>query len=225
LIPALVAKWQEGFDVVYAKRVRRDGEALLKKATAHLFYRLMKRAGRVRIPEDTGDFRLLSRRAVEAVRQLREQHRFMKGLFSWIGYPQIGVPYRRDRRSAGTTKWSYWNLWNFALEGVTSFTIAPLKVATYLGISIALTAFVYAAVIIAKTLIYGDPVKGYPSLMVVVLFLGGVQLLFIGVMGEYLGRIFNEAKARPLYLVKRHQPSALQEEESARGHAQGSRRL
>jgi glycosyltransferase involved in cell wall biosynthesis len=207
VIPELVARWQDGYDVVYAKRTHRDGETWLKKVTAHLFYRIIRRASRVDIPEDTGDFRLLSRRAVDALKQLREQHRFMKGLFAWIGYPQVAVGYRRDSRFAGETKWNYWRLWNLALEGITSFTIAPLKAATYLGMTIAAGAFVYALIIISKTLLYGDPVKGYPSLMVVVLFLGGVQLFAIGVLGEYLGRVFNEAKGRPLYLVNRYLPA------------------
>src|ERR1043166_2850771 len=139
--------------------------------------------------------------------KLREQHRFMKGLFTWIGYPQKGVPYRRDSRYAGETKWNYWRLWNFALEGVTSFTIGPLKIATYLGLATAVAAFVYAGIIIAKTLLYGEPVAGYPSLMVVILFLGGVQLITVGIMGEYIGRMFDESKQRPLYFVNRYEPS------------------
>ncbi|MFO1378457.1 MAG: glycosyltransferase family 2 protein [Steroidobacteraceae bacterium] len=201
LIGRLVERWREGHDVVYARRVRRDGETWLKRLTAHAFYRVMGGMSRVRIPEDTGDFRLLSRRAVDAVRSLREQHRFMKGLFAWVGYSQVAVDYERDPRAAGQTKWNYWKLWNFALEGITSFTIAPLKLATYVGLAIALTAFAFAGAIIFKTLMYGDPVRGFPTLMVTVLFMGGVQLLFIGVIGEYLGRIFNEAKGRPLYFV------------------------
>ena len=132
-IGALVAQWQQGFDVVYAQRIARDGESLVKKFTAYWFYRLIQRTNRVRIPVDTGDFRLLSRRAVDSLRQLRETHRFMKGLFAWIGHPQKAIPYHRDRRFAGASKFSYWNLWNFAVEGFTSFTIAPLKVATYMG--------------------------------------------------------------------------------------------
>ncbi|MBX9965084.1 MAG: glycosyltransferase family 2 protein [Burkholderiales bacterium] len=201
LIPALVAEWQSGFDVVYARRIARDGETALKKATAAAFYRVIQRVSRVQIPADTGDFRLLSRRAVAALGKLREHHRFMKGLFAWIGFPQKAVPYRRDPRFAGDTKFNYWKLWNFALEGITSFTIAPLKIATYTGIVVALLSFLYAAWVIYKTIAFGDPVRGYPSLMVVILFLGGVQLLFIGVMGEYLGRLFNEAKGRPLYFI------------------------
>lgn len=209
LIPQLVAEWQSGIDVVYAKRTAREGESLLKKATAAGFYRLIRRVSRVEIPADTGDFRLLSRRAVEALKQLREQHRFMKGLFSWIGFPQKAVPYKRDPRFAGDTKWNYWKLWNFALEGFTSFTIAPLKIATYLGIVVALLSFLFAAWIVYKTIAFGDPVRGYPSLMVVVLFLGGVQLLFIGVMGEYLGRLFNESKGRPLYFLNRYDRASI----------------
>lgn len=214
LIPELVQKWREGFDVVYARRSKREGETFLKKTTAKLFYRAIQSLSRVKIPPDTGDFRLLSRRAVEALKLLREQHRFMKGLFAWIGYPQVAVYYRRDPRFAGTTKWNYWNLWNFAIEGITSFSIGPLKIATYIGLMTALGAFVAAGVVIYKTIAYGDPVRGYPSLMVVMLFLGGVQLMSLGMIGEYLGRMFNETKRRPLYLVNRYVPSSLPPERS-----------
>lgn len=207
LIPQLIEEWRNGFDVVYAKRIEREGESALKKVTAAAFYRVIQRVSRVRIPADTGDYRLLSRRAVDALGQLREQHRFMKGLFSWIGFPQKAVLYRRDPRFAGIGKFNYWRLWNFALEGITSFTITPLKIATYVGVIVALLSFLAAAWIIYKTLAFGDPVPGYPSLMVVVLFLGGLQLLFIGVMGEYLGRLFNESKRRPLYFVNAYEPA------------------
>ena len=210
LIPELIKQWHEGYDVVYATRVARDGETYLKKATAGAFYRLIQKVSRVRIPADTGDFRLLSRRAVDALKQLREQHRFMKGLFSWIGYPQKSVPYRRDPRFAGETKWNYWRLWNLALEGITSFTIAPLKLASYIGVLTSLAAFIYAVRVIYKTLVYGDAVQGYPSLMVVVLFLGGIQLLTLGVIGEYLGRMFDETKGRPLYFTKAYHPPKVQ---------------
>ena len=199
LIPELVKQWRQGWDVVYAQRIERRGETLLKKLTAHWFYRLMQRVGRVRIPENVGDFRLLSRRSVDALLQLREQHRFMKGLFTWIGFPQIGVPYHRDPRFAGRSTWDYWHLWNFALDGITSFTTTPLKWATYLGLITAFASFFYGGVVILQKLLYGNPVKGYPSLMVVVLFLGGVQLVFLGIIGEYLGRMFDETKRRPLY--------------------------
>jgi len=206
LIPKLIEEWQDGYDVVYAKRSERAGETLLKKATAHLFYRLMQKLGEVTIPEDTGDFRLLSRRAVNALNSLGEQHRFMKGLFAWIGYRQKPVLYQRDPRHAGTSKWNYRKLWNLAIEGITSFTTAPLKFATYLGLATALGAFGYGSYMIIKTLLVGNPVPGYPSLIVIVLFLGGVQLMAIGVLGEYVGRIFTETKRRPLYFVNAWQP-------------------
>lgn len=212
LIPAFVEGWEcEGYDVVYAQRTARDGETWLKRATAQYFYKLMQRVGPVPIPADTGDFRLMSRRAVDALKQLREHHRFMKGLFTWIGFPQKAVPYRRDARFAGATKWNYWKLWNLAIEGFTSFTIFPLKLASYLGLVVACAAFSFGGFIIYRTLVYGDAVAGYPSLMVTVLFLGGVQLIALGVIGEYLGRIFNETKRRPLYLVRAYsvqQPAA-----------------
>ncbi|MDD3517099.1 MAG: glycosyltransferase family 2 protein [Chromatiales bacterium] len=213
LIPELVRVWREGYDVAYAKRTAREGESWLKRATARAFYGVIQHVGRVRIPENTGDFRLLSRRAVDALGQLREQHRFMKGLFAWIGFPQKAVPYVRQPRHAGHTKWNYWRLWNFALDGITSFSIAPLKIATYLGFVLALAAFVYGSWIILKTLAFGDPVPGYPSLMTMILFLGGVQLLFIGVLGEYLGRMFDESKRRPLYLINAYEPADVTRED------------
>jgi glycosyltransferase involved in cell wall biosynthesis len=207
VIPELVALWRAGFDMVYAKRRSRAGESLLKRGTATLFYRLMHHMGDLKIPQDTGDFRLMSRRVVEAVCQLREQHRFMKGLFAWVGYPTTFVLYDRESRCSGVSKWSYWKLWNLAIEGVTSFTVLPLKLATYVGLGVAMMSVVYAGVVIVKKLIIGNPVAGYPSLMTIVLFLGGVQLMFLGVIGEYIGRVFNETKQRPLYLVERYVPS------------------
>lgn len=219
LIPEFVREWRNGYDVVYGRRNAREGETWLKKLTAFWFYRVIQAVSRVKIPEDTGDFRLLSRRAVDSLVLLREQHRFMKGLYSWIGYPQKEVLFRRDPRFAGKTKWNYWRLWSFALEGITSFTVAPLKIATYLGLITAATAFIYASVVVYKTLVFGDPVRGYPSLMVVVLFLGGIQLMFLGVIGEYLGRMFNETKRRPLYFFKDYLPPA-----ARRGVLGGSQR-
>ena len=209
VIPDLVAAWRQGWDVVYAQRREREGETWAKKATAHGFYRLMQRMGRVRLPPNTGDFRLMSRRAVEALLQLREHHRFMKGLFAWIGFPSIAVAYDRAPRHEGTSKFNYWKLWNFALEGITSFTVMPLKVATYVGVLVALFAIAFGGQIIVRTLLFGNPVPGYPSLMAVILFMGGAQLVTLGVIGEYLGRIFNETKRRPLYLVERFLPSAV----------------
>ena len=206
VIPDLVAAWQQGFDMVCARRRAREGETALKKITARAFYRLMRHAGRIKLPEDTGDFRLMSRRVVDAVCELRERHRFMKGLFAWVGFPTTTVVYDRAPRHAGGSKWNYWKLWNFALEGITSFTVMPLKVATYLGLIVALLAGIYGAQVIVKTLLFGNSVAGYPSLMTVILFLGGIQLMTLGVIGEYLGRIFNETKHRPLYLVERFLP-------------------
>ena len=207
VIPELVAAWRSGWDMAYAQRRVREGESWLKRATADAFYRLMTRVGGVRLPRNTGDFRLMSRRVVEALRQLPEHHRFMKGLFAWVGFPAIAVPYDRAPRLAGRTKFNYWKLWNFALEGITGFTVMPLKLATYVGLVTALFAALYGGHLIVVTLLYGNPVHGWPSLMAVTLFLGGVQLVTLGIIGEYLGRIFNETKRRPLYLVERFAPS------------------
>lgn len=210
LIPQMLAGWHEGYDIVYGVRTHRDGETWFKKTTAKCFYQVIQRISRVKVPKDTGDFRLMTRRAVQAMSRLREEHRFMKGLFAWIGFPAKPFYYRRDARVAGSTKWNYWNLLNLAIEGITSFTITPLKMATYLGLSVAFISLIYACFVIWKTLVYGDPARGYPSMMVTILFLGGVQLTAIGIMGEYIGRIFNEVKKRPLYLVNRLVPSELE---------------
>ena len=209
VIPALVAAWRQGFDVAYAQRSVRHGESWLKRVTAAGFYRVMQRlGGRVQLPQDTGDFRLMSRRSLDALLQLREQHRFMKGLFAWVGFPSVAVPYDRAPRAAGTTKWNWWKLWNLSLEGITSFTVGPLKIASYLGLGIAFISAAYIAQLLLRTLLFGNPVAGYPSLMAAVLFLGGVQMMMLGIIGEYLGRVFNETKGRPLYIVERHIPSA-----------------
>ncbi|MEX1826700.1 glycosyltransferase family 2 protein [Luteibacter sp. CQ10] len=202
LIPALLDRAAEGFDVVYATRARRDGETWFKKFTSASFYRAMERLSDTPVPRDTGDFRLMNRRAVQAVNALRERQRFMKGLFAWIGYRQSSLVYDRDARTAGTTKWNYWRLLNLALEGVTSFSTAPLRVASWTGLAAALLSFGYALWVFLKALIWGDPVRGYPTLMVVILFLGGAQLLAIGLIGEYVGRTYAETKRRPLYYVE-----------------------
>ena len=206
LIPQFVARWREGFDVVYGTRTSRAGESWLKRSTASAFYRLMGRMSDTGIPADTGDFRLMSRRVLTALRGLRERQRFMKGLFAWVGYPQMAVAYEREARMAGRSKFSYWRLWNFALEGITGFSTAPLRVATYAGLATALVAFAYGSWIIAKTLVWGDRVQGWPTTMAVILFLGGVQLMALGTIGEYLGRLYIEAKQRPLYLVQEWRP-------------------
>lgn len=201
LIPVLLQRWQDGYDVVYAQRKNRAGEGYIKKITAYGFYRVIRRLCDFPIPSDTGDFRLLSMRAVKAMRQFRERHRFMKGLFAWIGYPQTAVEYQREARRAGESKFSFWKLWNLALEGITSFSVGPLKAATYIGLSIAFGAFLFAGWVVLKTIMYGEPVRGYPTIMTTILLLGGMQLTAIGILGEYLGRVFNETKQRPLYFV------------------------
>lgn len=208
MIPQFVAKWQEGFDDVHGTRSVREGEGWLKRATAHAFYRVIGRLSKTPVPADTGDFRLLSPRALAALRELRERHRFMKGLFGWVGFRQAAIPYVRAPRLAGASKFGFWKLWNFALEGITSFSTAPLRAATYLGIATAFVAFVYGAWIIAKALMWGDRVAGWPTMMSVILFLGGVQLVALGLIGEYLGRLYEEAKQRPLYLVDAWLPAA-----------------
>lgn len=202
LIPEMIDAWRAGYDVVYAQRTDRAGETWLKKATARWFYRTVKRMGPVPIPENTGDFRLISRRAARALLQIPERHRFMKGLYAWIGFRQKAIPYGRHPRFAGRSKWNYWQLWNLALEGITSFTIIPLKLATYLGFAIAMIAFAYGLVMLFKMIAFGEAVRGFPTLLSVMLLLGGVQLIVLGFIGEYLGRIFDETKQRPLYLLE-----------------------
>ena len=207
LIPELAAAWRRGFDTVYAQRRERVGDTWLKRATASAFYRVMSQTGPVQVPRDTGDYRLMSRRVVEALGRLRERHRFMKGLFAWVGYPSTAVPYDRAPRHAGSSAWSYWKLWNLALEGITGFTTAPLRVATYFGLLIGAGAALYLTVVVVRTLLFGNEVPGYPSLLAVILLLGGTQLLTLGIIGEYLARVFNEVKRRPLYLTERFEPS------------------
>jgi glycosyltransferase involved in cell wall biosynthesis len=204
LIPDMLRAHGEGFDVVLMRRRSRAQETWLKKATARAFYRAIGRMGTIAIPENVGDFRLLSRRAVLALRRFPERSRFMKGLFAWIGFPCREIEYDRDGRYAGETKWNYWRLWNFALEGITSFSVVPLKAASYIGFIAAVVAFGYGAFVVAKTLLFGDPVRGYPTLVTLVLFFGGLQLMALGIIGEYLARMFIEVKQRPLYLVQRH---------------------
>ncbi|OXM14213.1 glycosyltransferase family 2 protein [Paenibacillus herberti] len=202
LIPTMIDKWREGYDVVYATRIRREGETRMKKLTAHLFYRTIRKMTNIDIPADTGDFRLMSRPVVDALKQLKEQHRFMKGLFSWVGFKQTSIPYLRDPRHSGKSSFNFWKLWNFAIEGITSFTFAPLQLFTYFGVTVSFASFIYAIYMIISTFLYGNPVPGYPSLMVAILFFSGVQLMTLGIIGEYIGRIYNESKRRPLYLTR-----------------------
>ncbi|OAT79902.1 glycosyltransferase family 2 protein [Desulfotomaculum copahuensis] len=202
MIPALVEKWREGYDVVYATRSGQNGEPWLKRWTSHIFYKVINKLTSFDVPGDTGDFRLLDRKVVDALRQLHEQHRFMKGLFSWVGFRQTGVTYNQEPRHAGKSKWNYWQLCNLAIEGITSFSYTPLRFATFFGLVVAFLSIVYGIYLIIDTLLHGNPVPGYPSLMVMILFLGGVQLFTIGIIGEYIGRTYIETKKRPLYFVR-----------------------
>jgi glycosyltransferase involved in cell wall biosynthesis len=201
LIPALFAKWREGYDVVNAARTSRQGETWFKKASARAYYRLFELVSPIRLARDTGDFRLLGRPVVDALNQLPERSRMMKGLFAWVGFRQAYVPYDRPPRFAGCSQWSFGRLCKLALDGITSFSSWPLRIWSFIGATIALLAFAYAMFLVARTLAHGVDVPGYASLMVVVLFVGGVQLVGLGVLGEYLGRVFEEVKERPLYLI------------------------
>ena len=204
LIPKMISYWEQGYKDVCAKRIGRKGESFLKKWSSHIFYRILQGVSNIPIQVDVGDFRLLDKQCLEALRLMRESQRFTKGLFSWIGFEKKEIPFVRESRFAGKTKWNYWKLFNLAIEGITSFTITPLRWASFAGCILAFLAIIYMLIIITKTLLYGGDVAGYPSLITVMLFIGGVQLFFLGIMGEYLGRIFNESKYRPLYLVKNY---------------------
>ncbi|KAA9022089.1 glycosyltransferase family 2 protein [Niallia endozanthoxylica] len=201
LIPEMIYYWEQGYDDVYAKRKSRTGETWLKKWTSSAYYKVLQKMTRIPIQENTGDFRLLDRRCVEALKQLREAQRYTKGMFSWIGYNKKEILFDRDPRAAGETKWNYGKLMDLAIEGITSFTTTPLRLSALFGCVISFFAFMFMIWIIVKTLLIGDPVAGYPSLMTIILFLGGIQLISLGIIGEYLGRIFNETKNRPLYFV------------------------
>jgi glycosyltransferase involved in cell wall biosynthesis len=204
LIPQMITLWEEGYDDVYAKRRSRDGETWLKKTTSKLYYQLLQNVTRVPIQEDTGDFRLLDRRVVEAIQQFRESQRNAKAIFSQVGFRKKEILYDRDPRVAGETKWSYPKLFDLAISGITSFTTIPLKFASVLGVITSLIAFIYIFYLLVRPL-FGVPTgDGYSSLMAAILFFGGVQLLSLGVIGEYIGRIFNETKQRPLYLVEEY---------------------
>ena len=207
LIPKLVEKWREGYDVVNAKRIKRKGESLLKKVMSYIYYRLLFYLSDINVPRDTGDFRLLNKNALDALLKLREKHRYMKGLFVWVGFKQKEIEYEREARFKGKTKWGFFSLFNLAFDGLTSFSIMPLRLASTIGFLSALIGFFYGAVIVFKTLFFHEPVAGFTSLVVLITFFGGIQLLSIGIIGEYIGRIFNETKNRPLYVVKNIQGS------------------
>lgn len=202
LIGELVEKWREGYDMVLAKRVDRSSDSATKRFTARLFYRLVGRISEVPIPENVGDFRLMDRRVVDALAMMPERTRFMKGMFAWLGFKQATVPYTRAPRAAGTTKWHFMPLWNFALQGIVSFTDFPLKIWSYIGILCALGSLGYGAFIVLRTLSVGVDVPGYASLIAVILFFNGLIMMSLGIMGEYMARLFIEVKRRPLYLVR-----------------------
>ncbi|UKL13848.1 glycosyltransferase family 2 protein [Dissulfurimicrobium hydrothermale] len=203
VILQMLEKYKEGYDIVNAVRSKRDGETFLKKITSKLFYKIINKLTDIEIPKDVGDFRLISRDALEAIKGIRERKRFMKGIFAWVGFKTASVYYERAPRHSGKTKWNYIKLIDLAIEGITSFSAAPLRLASLLGLLVSFVAFLYAVWIIIAKLAFGNPVKGYPSMMVAILFLGGVQLITIGIIGEYIGRIYEEVKQRPLYIVKK----------------------
>lgn len=216
LIPEMIKYWEEGYDDVYARRSIREGETWFKKFTSEMYYKVLQKLTRIPIQVDTGDFRLLDRRCIEALKQIRESQRNTKGMFSWIGFKKKEIMYKRDPRIAGQTKWNYSKLIDLAIDGITSFTTAPLRISTILGGVISFIAFTFIIVVIVKKLAFGDPVAGYPSMMSAILFLGGVQLLSIGAIGEYVGRIFNETKHRPLYLVGEYHESKNESKKTAK---------
>jgi glycosyltransferase involved in cell wall biosynthesis len=203
LITAMLQKWEEGFEVVLAKRKSRLTDSWLKRNSAKCFYKIHNHLADFKIPDNVGDFRLMDRVVVEALKKLPERQRFMKGLFAWVGFKSATVEYDRQMRISGETKWNKWKLWNFALDGITSFSTLPLRIWSYLGALFALIAFFYGGWIILRTLINGADLPGYASLFVAVLFIGGVQLVGVGVLGEYLGRIYQETKQRPIYVVRK----------------------
>lgn len=204
LIPEMLAYWEEGYDDVYAKRKSRGKESWLRKNLSLLFYRILQHSTRFEVLENVGDFRLLDRKCIEALKQLRETERYTKGMFCWIGFRKKEILFDRGDRLEGASNWNFFSLFNLAIEGITSFTTFPLRIATIIGVIVAGWAVIYMFWILFKTIMWGDPVAGYPTMMTVILFLGGIQLLALGVIGEYLSRIFNESKRRPVYLVREY---------------------
>ena len=204
LISEMIKFWEEGYDDVYARRKSREGETWLKKKTSTAYYQVLQSSTNIPIQVDTGDFRLLSRRCIDALRQFRESQRNTKAMFSWIGYKKKEIFYDRDPRLAGETKWNYQKLINLAIDGITSFTTAPLRIATMTGLVISVSAFIYIAYLLIRPLFGVSTGAGYSSTLAIILFLGGAQMLFLGIIGEYVGRIFNETKNRPLYLIEEY---------------------
>lgn len=202
LIPRMIEKWRQGADVVLARRSDRHGDSVAKRNTANLFYKIHNHVSHLEIPANVGDFRLMNRVSVDALKRLPERQRFMKGMFAWIGFRTEVIDYTRQPRAAGTSKFTGWRLWNFALEGFTSFSSAPLRIWTYIGAFSTLLTLVYLIFIVTRTLIYGVDVPGYASLLVTILFFGSLQLVSVGILGEYIGRIYAESKQRPVYVVR-----------------------
>ena len=205
LIPEMLTYWEEGFEDVYAKRINRGKESWMRKQLSLLYYKVLQHTTRVEILQNVGDFRLLDRKCIDVLKQMRETERYTKGMFCWIGFKKKEIQFEQGDRVAGKSSWSFGKLFNLAIEGITSFTTAPLRISTLLGFVVSIFALLYMVYIIAKTLIWGEPVQGFPTLMIAILFLGGVQLISLGIIGEYIGRIFNETKKRPVYIVNEYE--------------------
>lgn len=204
LIPEMVSWWEQGYDDIYAKRKSRGEESWLRKSFSLLFYKILQKTTKIEVLQNVGDFRLLDKSCIEALRQIRESERYTKGMFCWIGFRKKEILFDRGDRVAGKSAWNFWSLFSLAIEGITSFTTSPLRISSIFGFIVSILAFVYMAFFLVKTLIFGDPVQGFPTLITVILFLGGVQLIAIGILGEYIARIFNETKNRPTYLIREH---------------------
>lgn len=202
LIPKLIKKYHEGYDIVLAKREDRTNDHFLKSFSAKYFYKLHNKISDVEIPDNVGDFRLISKRVLEALKKLPENQRFMKGIFAWVGYKTATITYKREKREAGSSNFNGWKLWNFAIDGITSFSTLPLRIWLYIGVFISILSFLYGSIIVIKTLFFGIDVPGYASILASILFLGGIQLIGIGVLGEYIGRIYIESKKRPIYVIE-----------------------
>lgn len=205
LIPEMLKYWEEGYEDVYAKRISRGKESWMRKQLSLLYYKMLQHTTRVEILQNVGDFRLLDRKCIDVLKQLRETERYTKGMFCWIGFKKKEILFQQGDRVAGQSSWNFWSLFNLAIEGITSFTTAPLRISTILGFGVSIFALLYMLYIVAKTLIWGEPVQGFPTLMIAILFMGGVQLISVGIIGEYIGRIFNETKNRPVYIVNEYE--------------------
>ncbi|MDO4187302.1 MAG: glycosyltransferase family 2 protein [Bacteroidales bacterium] len=205
LIPEMLKYWEEGYEDVYAKRISRGKESWMRKQLSLLYYKMLQHTTRVEILQNVGDFRLLDRKCIDVLKQLRETERYTKGMFCWIGFKKKEILFQQGDRVAGQSSWNFWSLFNLAIEGITSFTTAPLRISTVLGFGVSIFALLYMLYIVAKTLVWGEAVQGFPTLMIAILFLGGVQLISVGIIGEYIGRIFNETKNRPVYIVNEYE--------------------